>query len=173
MGIDEKFSLSKDIQAEIEQTASRYFELLKEIPENDWNYKESRFTWSIRAELFHIAQAIDFIPAAVQQVRQGGRRLLPLLLIPLSWRNWINGYLIVPILSRNASREQLILRYHRSTTKIINLIGDIRNEEWDKSIEIVRGMPRNVIQVLHRPAEHFTEHESAVRSKLTRKNELK
>jgi hypothetical protein len=173
MGIDKEFSLSKDIQAEIEQTANRYYALIKEIPKADWKYKESRFAWSIRAELFHIAQAIDFIPAAVQQVRQGGRRFFPLLLIPLSWRNWINGSLIVPILSRNTSDEQLTLRYQKGSAKIIKLIEDIGNEEWDKSIEIVRGMPRNVIQVLHRPAEHFTEHESAIRNKLMRKNGMK
>jgi len=145
-------------QKELEAVRIRFLRLLERIQENDWNRRLPGEGWTIRQEMTHIVQVVKVLPRGIQHASRGGGRSM-LAVVPTGLRSWINGYLIIPWMARNATRQSITEDYNKAHTHMLELLKGLPEEDWSKSTPYPRQV-RTIEQLAHRPVEHFKEHES-------------
>ena len=96
----------ESVQKELEAVRIRFLSLLEKIQESDWNRRLPGEGWTIRQEMTHIVQVVKVLPKGIQRARRGGGRSM-LAVVPTGLRSLINGYLIIPWMARNATRQSI------------------------------------------------------------------
>ena len=146
---------------ELEAVRIRFLRLLEKIQESDWNRRLPAGGWTIRQEMTHIVQVVKILSRGIQRARRGGGSSM-LAVVPTGLRSWINGYLIIPWMARNATRQSITEDYNKAHTHMLELLKGLPEEDWSKSTPYPRQV-RTIEQLAHRPVEHFEEHESHLR----------
>ena len=152
------------ILEELENVRLKFLHLLDEVSEKDWNRRFPGEGWTIKQEMVHIVQVLDIIPAGIRRASAGRARSF-LAIVPAGLRSWVNGHIVVPSMSRNATRASLADQYNKAHNALVDLLMALPENAWSK------GMPypkkyRTVEQMAHRPAEHFEEHSDHLRNVL-------
>ncbi len=150
-----------EIQIELEGVRREFLELLAQIPQGAWDHRIPGEGWTAKQEMYHIAQAISILPGGIRGALQGKQKSA-LAFIPAGLRSWINGYVIIPLLSRNASRESIEKKYADGHRLLLNLLETIPEDSWQKGTHYPRQY-RTIEQIARRPVEHFREHASHLR----------
>lgn len=156
-----KFQL---IQSELEKVRSEFLDLLYQIPENAWNRRFPGKGWTAKQELYHMAQAIGILPRGIHRALQGNHKSA-LAFIPTRLRSWVNGYILIPALSRKATRDSIAKKYAEGHQSLLAILETLSEEEWKKGTNYPRQY-RTVEQIAYRPVEHFKEHAGHLRSVL-------
>ena len=127
-------------------------------------FPEGYWLWRKNLEMVHIVQVLDIIPAGIRRASAGRARSF-LAIVPAGLRSWVNGHIVVPSMSRNATRASLADQYNKAHNALVDILMALPENAWSK------GMPypkkyRTVEQMAHRPAEHFEEHSDHLRNVL-------
>jgi len=154
----------ESVREELEKVRLRFLHLLDEIPEKDWDRRLPGEGWTIKQEMVHLVQVLNVIPAGIRRASAGRTRSL-LAIVPAGLRSWVNGHIVVPLMSRNVTRTTIADMYNKAHAALVDLLGTLPEESWNK------GMPypkkyRTVEQMALRPAEHFEEHLGHLRNVL-------
>lgn len=158
----------ESVREELEMLRSRYLHLLNEIPDKDWNRRFPGEGWTIKQEMVHIVQVVNILPNGIRRASRGGRRSI-LAIVPGSLRSWLNGYIVIPFIARNATRRSIMEAYDKAHKALLDVLENLPEDAWNK------GMPypkkyRTVEQLAHRPLEHFEEHLEHLQNALGIKN---
>lgn len=111
----------ESVREELETVRLRFLQLLNEIPEENWNIRPSGEDWTIKQEMAHIVQVVNILPKGIQNASEGGRRSI-LALVPASLRNWINGHIVIPFISRGTTRQSIAEAYGKVHKALINAL---------------------------------------------------
>jgi len=130
--------------------------LLDKISEKDWNRRLLGEGWTIKQEMVHIVQVLNVLPNGIKRASKGGRRSI-LAIVPTGLRSWFNGYIVIPFMARNATRQTTSEAYNKAHIALLEILEALPENAWSK------GMPypkkyRTVEQMAFRPVEHFEEH---------------
>jgi hypothetical protein len=142
-------------QAELESTKAEFLELLAVIPDEDWNRRIPGEHWTVKQELAHVAQALQTQPEGIRRATTGHGGAV-LAYTPVALRNWANGYIIIPLISRKETRASIAAKYEKAHAVLLDLLASLPDEAWSKGAKL--GEYRTVEQMAHRPAEHLAEH---------------
>jgi hypothetical protein len=142
-------------QAELESVKAEFLELLAAIPEEDWNRRFPGEHWSVKQTLAHVAQALQTQPEGIRRATTGHGGAL-LAITPVALRNWANGYIIIPLISRKATRATIAAEYEQAHAVLLDLLASLPDEAWSKGARVREY--RTVEQMAHHPAEHLAEH---------------
>jgi DinB superfamily len=151
------------IQAELENVKDEFHQLLASIPDEDWNRKIPGEHWTAKQELVHVAQALQTIPGSIQRATTGHGGAL-MALTPVALRNWANGYILIPVISRKATRDSITAEYEKAHADLVDLLGTLPDEAWSKGAKY--GEYMTVEQMAHHPREHLAEHSAHLRQVL-------
>jgi hypothetical protein len=144
------------IREELSKVQLGYLHLLDEISVEDWNRRFPGEGWTIKQEMVHIVQVLNFIPKGFRSASKDGRRSI-IAIVPTSLRGWVNGYIIIPFMARSATRQSIAEAYKKAHIVLLNTLEELPEEAWSKGMPYPRKY-RTVIQMAYRPAEHFEEH---------------
>lgn len=156
-GQSPKFDYFKE---ELENVKSEFLQLLAAIPDKDWNRRLPGERWTAKQELRHVAQALSVLPADMRRAATGHGGWL-LANTPVRLRDWANGYLIIPLISRKETRASIAAEYEQAHAALLDLLAPLPGETWSKGAKF--GEYRTVEQIAHHPAEHFAEHKVHLR----------
>lgn len=152
------------VREELEKVRLRFLHLLNEVSEKDWNRRFPGEGWTIKQEMVHVVQVLNVITAGIQRASTG--RVRPFLaIVPAGLRSWVNGYIIVPIISKNATRTSIADKYNKAHIALVDLLKALPEESWNKGIPYPKKY-RTVEQMAHRPAEHLEGHLGHLRDTL-------
>ena len=144
------------VREKLEDTRSQFLHLLDTIPEKDWERRHPGEGWTIKQEMVHIVQVVSILSNGIIRASQGSRRSL-LAIVPPGLRSWFNGYIIIPLLARRATRQSIGEAYNKAHKTLLDILAGLPEEAWSKGIPYPRKY-RSVEQLALRPAEHFEEH---------------
>ncbi len=153
------------LRNEFESTRASFHDLLNSIPDQALEYKSPGSVWNIKAELWHIAQSLGFLAPAVINVLRGRPWGALYLHFPVGIRSWINGYLLVPFLSRRATRQEIAQAYDKAYARIMAEFDRMREGEWALRVKFPVGH-QTLVYVFHNPSEHFQLHAERIRQNL-------
>ena len=151
----------KSIRDELEEVRLAFLGLLQEIPDRDWDRPLPGEGWTAKQQMVHIAQVLSVLPAGIERANTGRRRSV-LSFVPTSLRSWVNGHVVIPIISRQATRESIAEAYEKAHAALVSLLEELPEEAWGKGTNYP-GQYRTVEQMAHRPVEHFGEHAAHLR----------
>jgi hypothetical protein len=151
----------QSIRKELEETRRAFLEFLNGIPDRDLDRAQPGEGWTAKQEMMHITQVLHVIPAGILQAHLGRKRSV-LSFIPAHLRSWVNGHIIIPVVSRQATRDSIAESYRKAHTVLVNMLENLPEEAWSKGTNYP-GQYRTVEQMAHRPAEHFTVHADHLR----------
>lgn len=146
---------------ELEGVRRAFLDLLHEIPDADFERVRPGEGWTAKQEMVHIVQVLGVIPAGILKANAGSGRSA-LSLIPTAFRSWVNGHIVVPVMSRRATRASIAESYERAHGALVRLLATLPEEAWSKGAHYP-GKFRTVEQMAHRQAEHFREHAKHIR----------
>jgi len=152
------------IRKELEEVRLRFLRLLDEISDSAWNFRTPGEGWTVKQEMAHIAQVLSVLPDGIRRASSGRQRSI-LGIVPAGLRSWVNGYIIIPIMARGATRQSIAEAYSRAHNTLLGLLEELPEEAWSKGMPYPRKY-RTVEQMAHRPAEHFEEHIAHLRTVL-------
>ncbi len=144
-------------RSEFEATRASFHDLLDSIPDQALEYKGPGNAWSVKAELWHIAQSLGFLAPAIMMVHRGHPYAALYLRFPVGIRSWINGYLLVPFLTRHVTRHGIGQQYDRAYQRILAELARPRDREWGPAAKLPLGLG-TVEDLFHQPVEHFRLH---------------
>lgn len=144
------------IQPELEEVRKSFLRLLELIPDDALDRKFPGEGWTIRQELVHIVQALEILPKGIKRAILGNRRSA-LSFIPTGVRSWLNGFILIPLAARQATRASIIQAYEKALNLLLDTLRELPEEAWHKGSAYPRQY-RTVEQMAHRPTEHFEEH---------------
>lgn len=144
------------IQPELEDVRQSFLRLLELIPDEALDRRFPGEGWTIKQELVHIVQALAILPKGIKQAVQGKSRSA-LSFIPTGIRGWLNGIILIPLASRQATRTSITEAYGKAFNTLLDTLQELPEEAWQKGAAYPRQF-RTVEQMAHRPAEHFEEH---------------
>ncbi len=151
-------------KTELEQTKTRFLQLLADIPDEDWNRPIPGEHWCARQEMAHVAQVVRTLPVGIKRATSGrGGRLLAL--APISLRRWVNGYIIVPVITRGETRSSVMAAYEKAHVALLQILEGLAEDAWNKGTAF-GGEYLTVQDMAHRPVEHFDEHSAHLRRAL-------
>ena len=156
-------------QVELESVKSEFLHLLATIPDEDWNRRIPGERWTVKQELAHVAQALQTLPEGIRRATTGHGGAL-LAFTPVALRNWANGFIIIPLISRQETRASIAAEYEVAQAVLLDLLATLPDDAWSKGARL--GEYRTVEQMAHRPAEHLAEHSAHLRHILGLENEL-
>jgi hypothetical protein len=159
----------KQIQGKLEEVQSRFLRLLAKIPDDHLERAWFGEGWTIKEELVHVVQVVEVMPSVIEQAIMGRKRSF-LSFIPSGFRGWVNGNLIIPRKTKNATRESITAAYQDAHKVLINKLDEVKENDWGKGMPYPRKY-RTVEQLAYRPIEHFEEHEAHIRQLLAKENE--
>jgi hypothetical protein len=151
----------QSIKKELEEVRRAFLDLLNAIPDGDLERALPGEGWTAKQEMVHIAQVLNVIPAGILQAHLGHRRSV-LSFIPTFLRSWVNGHIIIPVISRQATRASVAESYGKAHAALIDLLEKLPEEAWNKGAHYP-SQYRTVEQMAHRPAEHFKMHADHLR----------
>ncbi len=157
--------LPEQLRRELEDTRRAFHSLLFSFPAADFQRPSPDSPWTLGAEFYHLAQALQFLPFAIARARRGSGFSL-FYLVPIPVRDWINGHLLVPLLSRGATPISVLATYDKALKMVLEDLESIRPDEWKRQAGFGRGPSRTLEQVFHQPAAHFAAHQEAIRAKI-------
>jgi hypothetical protein len=149
------------IQSELEKVRSEFLDLLYQISENAWNRRFPGEGWTAKQEMCHMAQAVGILPGGIHRALQGKQKSA-LAFIPTRIRSWVNGYILIPAISRKATRDSIAKKYEEGHQSLLSILETMSGEGWKKGTNYPRQY-RTVEQIAYRPVEHFKEHASHLR----------
>ncbi len=150
---------------QLERTRLAFLELLEAIPDSDWERPIQGAGWTAKQEMVHVAQVLKAIRGAVNRAVTGkGASFLAM--VPAPIRNAVNGYLVVPIMARRATRESVTRAYQEAHQALLAALAVLPEEAWSRGIPFPRKF-RTVQELAQRPVEHFDEHAAHIRRALT------
>jgi len=158
------------LRAELEETRLAFLRLLQEIPDKDWDRPLPGKGWTARQEMAHVTQVVRLLLAGIKRAT-AGRSRSALAFVPERLRSWVNGYIIVPVMYRTATRASIAAAYEKAQRALLNLLQELPEDAWSKGTTFPRQY-RTVEQMAHRPAEHFQEHAAHLRRVFGIKPEL-
>lgn len=146
----------ESVRENLERVRGKFLCLLDKISEKDWNRRLPGEGWTIKQEMVHIVQVLNVLPSGIKRASKGGRRSI-LAIVPTGLRSWFNGYIVIPFMARNATRQTTSEAYNKAHIVLLELLEALPEDAWSK------GMPypkkyRTVEQMAFRPVEHFEEH---------------
>ena len=153
------------LRNEFESTRASFHDLLNSIPDQALEYKSPGNVWDIKAELWHIAQSLGFLAPAIINVLRGHPWGALYLHFPVGIRSWINGYLLVPFLSRRATCREIAQAYDKAYARIMAEFDRTRQGEWALGAKFPVGY-RTLVYIFHNPSEHFQLHADRTRQNL-------
>ncbi|HLO28482.1 MAG TPA: DinB family protein [Anaerolineales bacterium] len=145
-----------NILPELEEVRENFLRLVETIPEDVLDHKFPGEGWTIKQELVHIVQAVAILPKGIKRAVVGKNRSA-LSFIPTNMRSWFNGFILIPLASRRATRASIVEAYGQAFNTLLNTLREVPEEAWHKGAAYPRQY-RTVEQMAHRPAEHFEEH---------------
>jgi len=144
------------IREELETLRLRFIQLLRVIPEENWNTRPLGEAWTIKQEMAHIVQVVKILPKGIKNASEGGKRSM-LAIVPTSVRSFINGHIIIPFIAKGATRQSITREYDKAHKALLDTLEKIPEEAWSKGIPYPKKY-RTIEQMAHRPLEHFEEH---------------
>lgn len=155
----------ENLRAEYEATRIAFHELLDSIPDQALDFKGLGNAWSIKAELWHITQSLDFLAPALIMAHRGRVYGTFYLHFPAGIQSWLNGYILVPLLTRHITRQEIAQRYERAHQRLMDGLERTRADGRDPGAELLASRRANA-DLFHRPAEHFQLHAERIRHNL-------
>ena len=149
-----------NIKPELEEVQQSFLRLLALIPDDALDRRFPGEGWTIKQELVHIVQALAILPKGIKRAIIGKNRSA-LSFIPAGMRGWFNGFILIPLASRRATRTSIIEAYEKAFTTLLDTLKELPEEAWHKGAAYPRQY-RTVEQMAHRPSEHFEEHAAHV-----------
>jgi hypothetical protein len=144
------------IQPELEDVRQSFLRLVDLIPDEALDRRFPGEGWTIKQELVHIVQALAILPKGIKRAAQSKSRSA-LSFIPTGIRGWFNGFILIPLASRQATRTSITEAYGKAFDTLLDTLRELPEEAWQKGAAYPRQY-RTVEQMAHRPAEHFGEH---------------
>jgi hypothetical protein len=151
------------LRAELEDTRLAFHALLNALSDADLRRHGTNPTWTIKEELWHVTFALGFQMGMLRRARQGRNRLP----VPIPLRDWVSERL-VRLRGRRATRQSLARRYDAAHAAFLAVVDSIKDDEWQRGARFFGGEFRRVAELAQRPAEHFAEHEAAIRQALSK-----
>ncbi len=149
------------MEGELEGVRLDFLKLLHEISDSDWDRRLPGEGWTARQEMAHVTQVLQLMPTGIRRAATG-RRYSVLSVVPEPLRRWANGYLIVPLTYRSATRASIAAAYEQAHTALLEVLRELPEEAWSRGAYFPREY-RTVEQMAHRAAEHFAEHAAHLR----------
>ncbi len=149
------------MEDELEGVRLEFLRLLHEISDSDWDRRLPGEGWTARQEMAHVTQVLQLLPVGIRRAATG-RQHSALSAVPERLRQWANGYLIVPVRYRSATRASLASDYEQAHAALLKVLRDVPEDAWGRGAYFPRQY-RTVEQMAHRPAEHFAEHAAHLR----------
>ncbi len=153
------------MEGELEGVRLEFLRLLHEISDSDWDRRLPGEGWTARQEMAHVTQVLQLMPGGIRRAATG-RRYSVLSVVPEPLRRWANGYFIVPLTYRSATRASLATAYDQAHATLLEVLRELPEEAWSRGAYFPREY-RTVEQMAHRPAEHFAEHAAHLRRVLS------
>jgi len=152
------------MRAELEATRATFHKLLLVIPEDDWHKPSSNPAWTVGELLYHMSMALRMLPEDVRLIRWLGWTPRP----PASLFNWLNEC-FTRRGARNLTLESIAEKYDSAHADVLNLLGTIRDDEWDKGMDYPDWDPLlsghvTIERLFHYPALHFESHAAHIQS---------
>ncbi len=144
------------IQPELEEVRQSFLRLLDLIPDDVLDHRFPGEGWTIKQELVHIIQALELLPKGIKRAVLGQSRSV-LSFVPTGIRGWFNGFILIPLASKQATRTSLAQAYEKASNALLETLRELPGEAWLKGTTYPRQY-RTVEQMAHRPAEHFEAH---------------
>ncbi len=141
---------------QLEPARLAFLELLEAISDSDWDRPVQGERWTVKQEMTHVVQVMKAVQGAVDRAVTG-RRFSFLSAVSTIARNVINGYLIVPILAKEATQESVARAYQEAHEGLLATLEGLPEEAWSRSTSFPRRY-RTVDELAYRPVEHFDEH---------------
>jgi hypothetical protein len=150
------------IRDELEGTRKSFLELLDEIPDRDFERLLPGEVWTAKQEMMHITQLLSVLPNGIKKAYAGRNRSL-LSFVPTDIRSWINGYIVIPFISKGATRDSIASSYNQAHTNLLHLLEKLPDKAWEKGTNYPSQF-RTVEQMAHRPSEHYKVHADHIKS---------
>jgi uncharacterized damage-inducible protein DinB len=150
------------IRAQLEETRSKYHELLNSLSDEDWNKKSANPSWNVRQLMWHLAWTGGFTVSGVESCRKGKGTNPP------NWIADIANTWITRIGSRGSNRESVGKKYDEAHAKVIATLEGVQDDEWQKGARVFN--QDMTIEKMFRDniVEHFKEHEADIKKGLGR-----
>src|SRR5574342_471903 len=116
-----------NLQPELDEVRQNFLRLLELIPEEALNRKFPGEGWTIKQELVHIVQAVAILPKGIKQAVLGKNRSA-LSFIPTNIRGWFNGFVLIPLASRQATRVSIAEAYRRAFNALLDTLRELPEE---------------------------------------------
>ena len=153
------------LRAELEATRASFHDLLNSIPDQALEFKEPGNAWRIKAELWHITQSLGFLAPAIIMVHRGRPLAALYLRFPVGVRSWINGYILVPFLTRHVTRQEIAGQYDRAHQRILVELDRPGGDKLKPGAKTPLAYP-GIADLFHQPAEHFQLHADRIKQNL-------
>lgn len=110
-----------NIRSELEEVRKNFLRLSGLIPNEALDRKFPGEGWTIKQELVHIVQALEILPKGIRRAVMGkGRSALSF--IPTGVRSWFNGFILIPLASRRATRTSIAQAYEQAFNTLLDLL---------------------------------------------------
>lgn len=159
----------KELEAQLDETHSRFIELVNSIPQEHYSLPTNNPAWTVGDILFHITLGPRALALEIWlTVHMSGSYNFAMRHFPSRLFNWVNAW-FGSGRSKRVSRQSLLRAYRKAHTAIKSELKRTREEDLVKSVvyppDFVSDLKGEVsVERLFRYATgHFEEHEAAIR----------
>jgi hypothetical protein len=150
-------ALRAALAAELEATRSAFHLLLGSAADSVWESRAIESAWTVREEMWHMAWGMQFMADLIRNAR----RRIGLPRPPMPIAHLANAQ-YARLRAGRATPETVAHRYDRTHRAVLELLAEIQDHEWDKSVRIF-GKVQTVRELFEGISHHFDEHARRVR----------
>jgi hypothetical protein len=149
------------IRAELEETRTKYHELLDSLSDEDWKKKSANQAWSVGQLMWHLGRGMEFFSETVGYCRRGKAPNPPAFLINTG------NVLLTRFGSRGATKQSVAEKYDAAHEKLVAMLDGVQDDEWQKGVTAY-GTSHTIESTFRSPREHFEEHAADIKKGLGR-----
>lgn len=142
--------------AELEATRKRFHAFLNSLSADQWRQQSPTSRWTMAEVAVHLTWALEQLPQEIASARLGkGMFNSPKRLERLA--DWIS-YWLTRWLARNATQEEIRLRYDAAMTKVIQTVDEVQESDWGLGAPFYGHGFYTIADLFHTPSAHLAEH---------------
>lgn len=159
-------TIRESLREELEATRQAFHEFAASISDDDWQKPSVNPAWNVGALVYHMTVALQFMPEDVRVIRHFRRMPRPPAFLFHRFNEWYTRYM-----GKRYSPETVGEAYDRAHERVIALLDDIGDDEWERGLEYPGWDPMlsgfvSLETLFRYPRRHFEAHREDVRQSL-------
>ena len=156
------------LEASLEQTRRRFHELVGSLSDDDLALESAVSRWTVKEVLCHMSRVMEIAFAMMVRRARKNKGMPKLLHTRLA--RWLN-YMAAKQAAKGADRAEVLRRYDAATAKMVSLLGQVDDTQWENKTAFPSGTPLTMERIFSEVIPgHFAAHAAEIEETVARRH---